>query len=101
MVDLYYTSFYPHLIYGIEFWGHASSTELNKLYILHKKALRIILKIKSNETETANFAILKIMPAQMLFRYCLVFHFVSSLTNTEIQNLKIHHNYETRLKCTN
>ena len=28
MVDIYYSFFYPHLIYGLEFWCHASDSQL-------------------------------------------------------------------------
>ena len=46
MVSLYYAYFYPHLIYGIEFYGHAANCHLhvNQIYLLQKSALRIILK---------------------------------------------------------
>ena len=36
---LYYSLVYPHLIYGIEVWGSANDTHLNKLLILQKKLL--------------------------------------------------------------
>ena len=29
MIDIYYTYFYPHLLYGIEFWSHGNKTDLN------------------------------------------------------------------------
>jgi len=37
MIDIYYTFFYPHLIYGLKFWGHAGNSELEKILILQKK----------------------------------------------------------------
>ena len=45
MISLYYAYFYPHLIYGIEFYGHAANCHLNQIYLLQKAAFRIILKI--------------------------------------------------------
>ena len=39
---LYYSLVYPHLIYGIEVWGSAAETHLNKLLILQKKIVRLI-----------------------------------------------------------
>jgi len=27
IIDIYYTFSYPHLIYGLEFWGHAHTAE--------------------------------------------------------------------------
>jgi len=41
ITDIYYTFFYLHLIYGLEFWGHAGTSELEKILILQKSMLRI------------------------------------------------------------
>ena len=38
--SLYLTLIHSHLIYGITAWGNSSAT--NKLYLLQKKALRLI-----------------------------------------------------------
>ena len=39
---MYYSLVYPHLIYGIEVWGSADETHLNRLLILQKKIVRLI-----------------------------------------------------------
>ena len=39
---LYFSLIHPHLIYGIESWGNASSTTLKKTMLLQKRAVRII-----------------------------------------------------------
>ena len=101
MVDLYYTFFYPHLLYGLEFWGHASSTELDRILVLQKKALRIILKLQPNATVVSNFATLKIMPIRMLFKYRFLLHFINNYPSDTIKDLVIHHHHETRLKASN
>ena len=36
MINIYYTFFYPHLIYGIEFYGHAAKCHLNQILISQK-----------------------------------------------------------------
>ena len=36
MINIYYTFFYPHLIYGVEFYGHAANCYLNPIYLLLK-----------------------------------------------------------------
>ena len=33
---------YPHLVYAIQVWGSACPSEMNKILILQKRALRII-----------------------------------------------------------
>lgn len=44
MVDLYYAFFNPHLLYGIEFRGHAADTEIKRMYTIQKAVvLRAIL----------------------------------------------------------
>lgn len=101
MIDLYYTFFYPHLIYGIEFWGHTSSRELDKILLLQKKAVRIILKIKPKAPVFNSFTSIKIMPIKMLFEFRLVLHFINVFKDADFQNMSIDHNYCTRLKASN
>lgn len=98
MIDLYYTFFYTHLIYGIEFWGHAGKDELNKILVLQKKALRIILKIKPNSPVSTNFKNLKIMPVTMLFKYRILILFLKTFSTEDIHNMLTTHTYNTRLK---
>ena len=40
--NIYYSLLYPHLVYAIEVWGSACATEINKILVLQKRALRII-----------------------------------------------------------
>ena len=98
IIDVYYTFFYPLLIYGLEFWGHAGKTELNKILLIQKKSLRIILCLKNKDPVSHNFSILKIMPIKMLFEYRLVMHFVKTLTKDDLKNMLIDHQHNTRLK---
>ena len=42
LVNLYYTFVYPYYIYGIHVWGGTYPTNLQKLVLLQKKAIRII-----------------------------------------------------------
>ena len=41
-MKLYYALIYPFLTYGILIWGNAYETTLKPLFILQKKAVRII-----------------------------------------------------------
>ena len=43
--NVYYCLVYSHLSYGIEAWGSASKTSLNKLVVLQKKAIRILSNV--------------------------------------------------------
>ena len=42
MKDVYYSLIYLHIIYAIEVWGSTFKTELNKILILQKRALRLM-----------------------------------------------------------
>ena len=38
LLDLYYSSAYPYLIYCVEIWGHAGDRLLNPLFLVQKKS---------------------------------------------------------------
>ena len=42
MKNVYYSQIYSHIIYAIEVWGSAFKTELNKVLILQKRAIRLM-----------------------------------------------------------
>ena len=42
LISLYYSFIYPYLIYCNQIWGSACKTQIEPLFILQKKALRII-----------------------------------------------------------
>ena len=100
IIDVYYTFFYPLVIYGLEFWGHTGTFELNKILLIQKKALRIILCLKNNESVSDNFTVLRIMPIKMLFEYRLMIHFIKTFTINELNDMVINHQHNTRLKIS-
>ena len=55
MVNLYYSFIFPHLIYGVEFWGHAPDYALKQILICQKKVLRIICCRPRNSSITNEF----------------------------------------------
>ena len=42
MLTVYYSLIYPHLLYGIIFWGAASAQDIVKLFKLQKKCIRLL-----------------------------------------------------------
>ena len=42
MKNIYYSLIYSHIIYAIEVWGSAFKTELDKILILQKRAMRLM-----------------------------------------------------------
>ena len=54
--------FYPDMLYGLEFWGHASDTDLKRVLTIQKATVRVVLNKKPREHVTSFFKTLKIMP---------------------------------------
>ena len=42
--NLYYSLIYSHIVYAIQVWGSANITETNKILLLQKKAVRMIVR---------------------------------------------------------
>ena len=40
--NIYYSLLYSHLVYAIQVWGSACTSEINKILVLQKRALRAI-----------------------------------------------------------
>ena len=85
MINIYYTFFYPHLIYGIEFYGHTAKCHLNQILILQKSAVRIILKIRPRSHVSSYFKTLQIMPIDMLFKYRFLLLFENCFSRGSLQ----------------
>ena len=98
MINLYYTFVYPHLIYGIEFWGHASKTNLKPIEALQKAALRILTNVKPGQHVSTFFKKLKIMPVGMLFEYRILKLFLKSFNSEELDQFRPQHKYPTKTK---
>ena len=98
MIDIYYTFFYPHLIYSIEFWGHACKTNLKPIKVLQKAALRVIVRVKPGKHVSSYFEKLRIMPLAMLFEFRLLKLLLKTHSKEEILTLLPDHGYNTRTK---
>ena len=42
MKNVYYSLIYSHIVYAIEVWGSAFKTELNKIFVLQKRVMRLL-----------------------------------------------------------
>ena len=40
--NIYYSLIYSHMIYAIQVWGSAGKTEIHKILVLQKRAIRLI-----------------------------------------------------------
>ena len=97
LIEIYYSFFYPHLLYGIEFWGHASENDLKRVIVLQNTCVRVILKKKTRDHVSTLSKTLNIMPLNMLFQYCSLKLFSRTFSNEFINSLKSDDDYNKRL----
>ena len=101
--SMYYSFIYPYLTYCNHIWGSASISILNRLFILQKKAIRIICGAKRRDPTDPLFLRLKLLPlydintfliGQFMYR---VFHKkVPCLFDNYFMLNCVYHSYETR-----
>ena len=110
LVSIYYSLIYSHIVYAIEVWGSAFKTELNKILILQKRAVRLMLS-RDNFTNvpgqrrpsTPLFLKLKLLKVGDIYKYQLsrfIFKCLNKLSPTQFHNwfvfAKSMHQYHTR-----
>ena len=70
LFSLYYSLIYPHLIYCNILWGCAAKSVLNELFLLQKRAVRIINKCGYLTHSDPIFKNLGILKVSDLFEHC-------------------------------
>ena len=88
MINIYYTFFNPHLIYGDEFYGQAANCHSNPIYLLQKSALCVILASRPRNHVSSYFSEFKMMPINLTFKYKFLILFHRSRLGGEI-NVKL------------
>ena len=66
LVNLYNSFIYPYLIYCIEAWGNATYCHLKQLYLIQKKAIKMITFANYNTPSIDIFKNLNILPLDKL-----------------------------------
>ena len=74
MIKLYYALFYPHLIYCIEIWGHRYVSNLNSIYLIQNKILKIIFNKPNDFSSVSLFKENKILSLYDSCKYNVDFH---------------------------
>ena len=92
MMNIYYTLFYPHLIYCNLVWSGTSQIYLNQIFLLQKKAVRIIC----NESYLAHtnelFLKCKILKFADIRKYLLCLYYYQNKSKFSV----VDHPYMTR-----
>ena len=67
LISIYHSLIAPYLRYGVIAWGQASKSQLNKLLVLQKRALRFIHFAKLRDYAISVFINTKILPINFLY----------------------------------
>lgn len=82
----YYGIIHPHLSYGLCLWGSCSETKLQRIFVLQKKAIRIISRINHRESCRESFKALSILPLPSQYILDTVLFFISKYSFGEQNN---------------
>ena len=103
LVNLYNSFIYPYLIYCIEAWGNATNCHLKQLYLIQKKAIRMITFANYNAPSIDIFNNLNVLPLDKLVvdRICvMMYKYANDLLPPALNYLYTSnsdvHNYTTR-----
>ena len=104
LITLYYAPLYPFLIYGILIWGNTYPTNIKPLFILQKRASRLITFSKSDEHTSPIFKITDIkknfdLVTLHISLFMLKFHnkLLPTVFDTYFRPISTIHNYRTGL----
>lgn len=89
---IYYSNFYSVMRFNILNWG--SSTELTKVFLLQKRTVRILKKMKFNQSCRGVFRSNNLLTAPAIYIYESIMHLFKNKNDYEI--FKPSHQYPTR-----
>ena len=61
MKTVYYSLIYSHIVYAIEVWGSAFKTELDKILMLQKRAIRLMTSLSTSDPIFIKLNFLKVV----------------------------------------
>src|SRR5436190_3932241 len=94
---IFYAHIQSHISYGIGVYGATSNKNLDRILILQKKAIRIMLKLKQDDSVKQYFSELQIFTVYGLYIFECIMH-VKQQQQTNIQTLNTKHTHNTRFK---
>ena len=103
LCTLYYSLVYPYLVYCVSVWGSTYTSNLNSIFLLQKKVIRIISKSDFDAHTEPLFKNLKILKFQdiysfhtLKFMYLLKEGFLPNMFNEMFLLTNQLHSYNTR-----
>ena len=97
LLKVYYALIESHMSYGCVVWGNSSKQNFNRIFLMQKKAIRIIGKIKKRDTCRGHFKQLKILTFACLYIYKVILLFKKHKEKEITKNIH-NHGYNTRGK---
>ena len=83
LLTLYYSLFYPHVIYGITVWGNSSEGNINKISLVHYRIMRLFAQI----TDENSFKLLNIRGVYKYFTLITFYKYVNNKTYPYFSNI--------------
>ena len=102
---LYYSFIYPYMIYYNQVWGSAYKTNMEPLFILQKRAVRIILGVHPRSPSEPLFTTLKFLNCGNIFKYLIgrlmyrIYHGKLRVLHCLFTKNSDIHVHNTRQKC--
>jgi hypothetical protein len=96
LIPAYYAFFHSRITYGVIFWGNSSMTNVHRVLVLQKKAVRVIAGLGFNASCKEYFTELKILTIVAVYILNIVV-FVKKY-NHLINNVQPNHEHNTRNK---
>src|SRR5436190_22273095 len=92
--QIYFALIHSHISYGISVYGATTKINLDKILKVQKKAIRVILNLKWNESVKHLFSELQILTIYNLY----ILETVVFTHNNNYAQATLSHNYDTRNK---
>jgi hypothetical protein len=92
---VYFSLIESHIRYSIMFWGLSSKNNLKKIFIIQKRSIRSILRLRPTDSCYDHFLALGIMTVPSLYLYEVISYVVDH------KLLPVSHSYNTRNRHLN
>lgn len=88
----YYAMFDSHLRYGITVWGGTTESNLNRVLVLQKKAIRVLANLQPLDSCRDSFKSLEVLTVIALYVKCVILQTIE----LDLPRGETIHNYNTR-----
>ena len=103
LLSLYFSIFQSHLTYGICVWGNSDYSQLNKIFLCQKRAIRIVAGLDFKSPTNEAFKDLGILKLEDIFKYSISVvmwdqdhALLPACFSDFFKNIRDIHNHETR-----